>query len=437
MGYLSNNFFNKINSLITGQYLFLIGIFFLPSTLFISLFFLLPAAVLGTIKNNESYLNDNWSKSFFLCGILMTFSSILQKFFIENNYSNIWDPNLSIIGLSNWLPFFWLFWALQPYLKTKKQRNITALAIVSGTFPVLISGFGQYFFKWHGPFEIWNGLIIWYQRPIEYPAGLSGLFNNQNYAGSWINFAWPFSIAFVIDKSQKFIKKVFAINFLLSIGLAAFLTNSRNAWAGILISLPIVIGLESFFWLIPLFTLIIILILFCTSDYLSGDIQNFLRSIIPQQVWMEFSEEGFKDIDVSRIEILKSAILLLLKNPLFGIGAASFSAIYAYQTGFWKGHSHNLIIEFAISYGIPATIIILITISSILFLSGKKIFLNQRLINKKDFYERAWWCSTFYFLISQLADIQYFDGKISILFWVLLAGLKNILNQPKSYDLVN
>ena len=144
---------------------------------------------------------------------------------------------------------------------------------------------------------------------------------------------------------------------------------------------------------------------------------------------MEFSEEGFKDIDVSRIEILKSAIFLLFKKPLFGFGAASFSAIYAYNTGFWKGHSHNLLVEFAFSYGIPATIIIFFAISSILFLSGRKIFFEKTLKKEKNFLERAWWCSTFFFLISQLVDIQYFDGKIAILFWILLAGLKNTISK--------
>ncbi len=31
------------------------------------------------------------------------------------------------------------------------------------------------------------------------------------------------------------------------------------------------------------------------------------------------------------------------------------------------------------------------------------------------------------FIISQLADVQYFDGKISLITWILMAGLKNII----------
>ena len=112
------------------------------------------------------------------------------------------DANLSIAGIFNWLPFFWLFWALQPYIDSKKKRKKTALFLIAGTFPVLISGFGQYFFNWTGPMETLNGLIIWYQRPLG-GDGLTGPFNNQNYAGAWLSLIWPFSIAFAISSELK------------------------------------------------------------------------------------------------------------------------------------------------------------------------------------------------------------------------------------------
>jgi len=35
------------------------------------------------------------------------------------------------------------------------------------------------------------------------------------------------------------------------------------------------------------------------------------------------------------------------------------------------------------------------------------------------------------FLFSQLVDVQYFDGRISITFWILLAGAKNIIDEDK------
>ena len=415
-----------------GQILFSIGIFFLPSTLIFGVIFLIPAAIIGFIKNKENYFKDKWNISFFSFGILITFSALLQKFFLNNDLNITWDSNLSIFGLGNWIPFILLFWAFQPYLKSNEQRENILRILVSGTFPILISGFVQYFLNWTGPFSLFNGLIIWYQKPIIYPGGLSSVFSHQNYAGSWLNLIWPLCIALVLDKSQNLLKKSFSINFLLSVGFAIFLTNSRNAWSGLLISLPVVIGIESFYWIIPIILVISILLFITISDFFSGDLQIYLRSIIPEQTWMEFTKEGFKDLDVSRIEILKSAINLIISKPIFGYGAASFSAIYLSQTNFWKGHSHNLLAELAISYGLPATLILFSTISLILLLSAKNIFFKKE-ISKIDFYKRAWWCSTFFFLISQLADIQYFDGRISIVFWILLAGLKNLID-PKNYE---
>ena len=114
-------------------------------------------------------------------------------------------------------------------------------------------------------------------------------------------------------------------------------------------------------------------------------------------------------------------------SPLVGIGAASFTAIYQMQTNFYKGHSHNLLTELAISYGIPVTIIFASTIICMLTISYYIVFLkNPKSI---DYFERACWASVFFFFISQLVDIQYFDGKISVIAWILIASLKNIIEK--------
>jgi hypothetical protein len=66
------------------------------------------------------------------------------------------------------------------------------------------------------------------------------------------------------------------------------------------------------------------------------------------------------------------------------------------------------------------------TTTNILYLSSKKIFHNKNKIDI-NYIDRAFWTALFFFLISQLADIQYFDGKISLITWILIAGLKNII----------
>ena len=410
--------------------------FFLPSSLLIAGIFLIPSAIIGSFCNKKNYFKDFYNLPFLICGIIILINSLLQKFLIPNLFENNWDANLTIFGLANWLPYFWLFWSFNIYVNSKIKRKLIAKALIFGTFPVLISGFGQYFFNWIGPFEILNGLIIWYQKPIEYPAGLSGLFSNPNYAGSWLNIVWPFCIALVLEKTKTFFKKTFSISFLISIGSAIFLTNSRNAWSGLLISLPLVIGYESLTWLIPVMIILLITIFYTLSELFTGEIQDLFREVIPEKIWREFSKDGFEGLDVTRIEIMKSAIKISFFRPIIGVGAASFAAIYALETTFWRSHSHNLILELAISYGYPVTIIFVSTILIILYSSGRKIFLSKKIYKEDNFFDRAWWTALFFFSISQLADIQYFDGKLGIVTWFLLSGLKSIIQEKIEDEII-
>ena len=407
-----------------GCILFLVGIFVLPSMLFFGALFLLLAGIVGSITNNNSYFTDNWNKIFFISGIIIIISVLTHIYSPNDSYNIILDSNSSILGCLNWLPFFWLFWAIQPYIDSKKKRKKAALILVAGTFPVLISGFGQYFFEWTGPLEILNGLVVWYQRPLG-EHGLTGPFNNQNYAGSWLSLVWPFSIALLQEKTNSPLKKFTAISFFLSIGLAGILTNSRNAWASLLLSIPLVLSIRSLFWLLPIIFLLSIILAVTSSELFTGIFQETFRTIIPEKIWMEFTEK----LESSRIQIFISGLKISLVEPIFGLGGASFPIIYELQNNVWRGHPHNLILELAVSYGYPVTIIIFSSISVLLIKSSKFVF-NKKTNDIQFFsFEKAWWSSIFILLISQCFDIQYFDGRISIMFWLLLAGLKTIIDE--------
>ena len=432
---LTRKFPQKFSTRYFGFILFLLGIFFLPSTLLIGALFLLPAAIIGSFSNHTNYLKDKWNYPFLIFGILIFISSLLQNSVLNNNYQDIWDPTLSLVGMGNWIPFIWMFWAFQPFLDSTSKRRIFALTLISGSFPVLITGLGQYFLNWTGPFETLNGLIIWYQRPIVNPGGLSGLFNQQNYAGSWLNLIWPFCIALFLERRNNIFKKTIAFSFLISTGLAAFLTFSRNAWLGLITSLPMVMGKKGVLIIISIIIILLLIIFFSFSPFISGELQNILRTLLPEKIILEFSEEGYQGLDSTRQEILLAAINLIKTSPIFGIGAASFSKIYLLETNFWKGHSHNLLIELALSYGLSAAILFFITISYLLYLSGYRIFINKEFSNF-NLFDRAFWAALFSFLVSQLTDIQYFDGKISIIAWILIVGLKNKVDEDSKKDLV-
>ena len=424
-------FANSVNIKKLGYFFFFTGIFFLCSSLFISVLFLIPTLIIGSILQirEKKLLNDKWSCSFFISGFLILLNALLQKFFLTNNFKEIWDSNLTLVGLANWLPFFWMFWAFQPFLESESKRRKFVICLISGTLPLLVTGFGQYFFNWTGPFQTLNGLIIWYQRPILNPGGLSGLFSNQNYAGSWLNLIWPFCIALIFEKTQSILKKSFTISFLLAIGLAIFLTFSRNAWGGLILALPIVIGGQGLIWMGPILIFLCIILILYITEYLSPELTDSIKNYIPQKIYLEFAQEGYSDLDISRLEILKSALKIATIRPFIGVGAASFTAIFAFQTNLYKGHSHNLLSELAISYGIPVVFILFMSISILLIKSGYLIFFKKKFFKENNFIDRAFWASIFIFLLSQLVDIQYFDGKISIVIWCLLSAIKNIYDE--------
>ena len=100
--------------------------------------------------------------------------------------------------------------------------------------------------------------------------------------------------------------------------------------------------------------------------------------------------------------------------------------MFRLDTGLWKGHAHNLPLELMVSYGIPAAVLIFAPIIILVVIATRKIFSEVNIQNNLIF-EKAWIVSLLVLLSSQLVDVQYFDGRISILFWILLSGTKNII----------
>ena len=56
------------------------------------------------------------------------------------------------------------------------------------------------------------------------------------------------------------------------------------------------------------------------------------------------------------------------------------------------------------------------------------IFIEPR-NNHISLFDKAFWTALLFFIISQLADIQYFDGKISLIIWILIVGIKKMLEE--------
>ena len=413
-------------SFIFGQNLFYLATFLLPWAFPFSALLYIVSLIISIKIQGTNFLKDRWNIPLYICSLLMILSAFNAYFFRADIELQNWDKSLAWISLFNWLPFFCFFKGFQIYLKDISQRILFAKFLLAGTLFVFISCILQYHFNIYGPFRYLFGLVVWYQKPLEQLGGVSGLFNNPNYAGIWLSAILPFSYYFIkTNKKNKY--KLFSASLIsiLTIYLI-FLTNSRNSIFGILIATYFMFGIKAI--LLILFSLLISYIIFiCINKFTIVNLSYFFEKIIPSSIFNKlFAENLTNKIQFIRLEIWKKTITLISNKPLLGWGAGTFSILYLSINGATNSqHTHNLPLEISLISGIPVSAILTLFVTYLFFKAYKKIFNNGREV---EYINTAWLSSTLIIIISHLSDITYYDGKISLLIWILLSGLKSILD---------
>ena len=89
-------------------------------------------------------------------------------------------------------------------------------------------------------------------------------------------------------------------------------------------------------------------------------------------------------------------------------------------------HAHNLFLEASVNYGLIFSISLFFIITKVLIKSWKIIFNKD-----KNFIDKCWWISLFIFIFNQFFDVTYYDVRVSLLFWIILAGLYKIINEEQ------
>ncbi|WP_269622042.1 O-antigen ligase family protein [Prochlorococcus marinus] len=426
---MKNISFSKIFNLYQidkiGLNCFHIGLLFLASSAFISAIFLLFSLIISSSHRFNVYLHDKWNYPLLIAAFLMVLGCFRA-------YSG-W---LAWIGLVNWIPFFWCFWGFQPYLLSVDNRRKASLLLLAGSVPVVVTGLGQVWLGWSGPWVALNGLIIWFVAPGGQPLGrLSGLFNYANITGAWLAFVWPIALAFLLQPSLNWVKRGVAFLFGMSICIALILTNSRNAWGGMVLSIPFVLGSATWFWLIPLLFTLLLPVVFAVLPIVPFELQLFARKIVPEGIWtrladISLSSNGSRPLETTRIFQWKEAINLFFQKPWFGYGAAAFSIIYPLRQGIWHGHAHNLPLELVVAHGLPVAILLVSMILVLLIISFKKCFLTVY-HDRQSVFDRAWWAATFTLVFLHASDMPMFDSRINLAGWIFLSGLRCLIT-PKA-----
>lgn len=420
--------FGSENIFRTGHISFLAGVFFIGSALPISIIFLLFSSILTFYKKKNLFFQDRWNYPFILCSLLMVLSalhnSISNEIFASEGFqiSSIWLDTL------NWIPLFYLSWGFQPYIESKKQKVLFAKVIIAGSIPILISCALQYWFGVYGPFETLFNSIIWFQKPINDTSGVSGIFSNPNYLGSWIVITLPF-IFYLISKKKKYPQRSILFIFLILNIYFLSQTNSRNAILSFSSSLFIVIGFKKSL-IITTSIILISFIVFSFTNLLFINNQ-FLRTLLPLDlIYKSIGHYKLTNfLNFPRVDVWQKGLIFIKERPLFGWGAGTFYLLYISRGGNWNAqHLHNIPLDMAYKYGILVSIILTTSITIVLFQALNNTKSNKNLIT----IERCWCASAFAILTFQMNDITYFDGKISIIVWILFSGLRVINKKAKS-----
>ena len=402
-----------------GWRCFQLGLLLLASSALLAGVLLLVALILGC-RQRLPWWRDRVNQVLLLVSVLM----VLGCFTASSGW-------LAWVGLGNWLPFFWAFWGYQPYLASAPARRRVALWLVVGSVPVIVTGLGQLFLGWSGPFQILGGAVIWHLKAGGNPSGrLAGLFDYANIAGAWLALAWPFALAALLQRPQPWRKRLPAL--LISVGLVAAmaLTDSRNAWGALVLALPLVAGPARWVWLLPLLLLLLIPVGLASLPGVPLALQQPARVLVPVEVWERLSDlefAGRRPLAITRVNQWGVALQLVAERPWLGWGAAAFSVIYPLRTaGIWHGHPHNLPIDLAVSHGAPVAVLLVGLVLALQIQAARRGMASGAL------FERAWWAAFLVLMALHATDIPLYDSRINIAGWVLLCGLRAYSLSPES-----
>ena len=399
----------------SGWLAFQLGLFLLASSLLLAVIPLFWALLEGTRHHRPRWWRDRVNLWLVAVAVLMTCAAPFAR--------SGW---LAWPGLVNWLPFFWGFWGFQPYLMTPAARRRITQVLVAGTVPVVVTGLGQLLLGWSGPWEVLNRLVIWHMDPGGLPPGrLSGLFDYANVAAAWLAFSWPLLLAVAVSIGRQWWgrwswKQPTVLLLVVSQLAALYLTDSRNAWGAAVVAVPLVLGPARWIWLLPVLLLLLLPVLLAVLPGIPELLQLPARAIVPEAIWSRLSDLAFSErpLASTRLGQWSVAVSLVADRPWLGWGAAAFSLVYPERAGVWHGHPHNLPLELAISFGLPAALMI---VGLVVWLLVRSL---QRGMFGADPFERGWWTAFVILALLHATDLPLYSGQINVVGWILLAGLR-------------
>jgi O-antigen ligase len=340
------------------------------------------------------------------------------------------------LGLANFLPFVWLFAAFSRYLIHWQQWQRLVSLLVAASLPVVLLGLAQLYLGWHGPINLLWIVNFQYQAQGNPPGRMSSVFPYANILASYLALIWPLALGgwFQVwgDRPQRRQRIWGWAVLLVVLLLGLLLSDSRNAWG-------VVLGTTlAFAWYERWHVLVGLSVALGTATYWAafGSLgQGWLRQIIPSFLWRRLTDEDYpiRLVATLRPTQWEFAWDLAQLRPWFGWGPRSFGFLYEEQMRFWMGHPHNLPLMLAMEQGFPALLLIYGLVGYIVVRAIAR--LRQRDLVPRN---RRLLLSLVLAFLSSAAfawvDIPFFDSRLNLINWLLLAGLWGLAQGPQVAD---
>ena len=328
------------------------------------------------------------------------------------------------LGLFNWIPFFWFFLAIRPYVATTAARQRLAFWFCAATVPVVVMAWLQHSFGWNTEWQGLWGLIRW---PMSEPLSGTSLFENANLNGAWLAMVMPFVALLALKGKQAQPQRLVA--WLLAVGSVAtlVLSASRNAIVTVLVSWPWNGG-RRWQWGITLAAVAYgILVMGRVQGWLPEPLAVLVPAALVNKLVM--LEQGVRPLHGRREHIYAMAWQWILQHPIWGVGAQGFGDLYhrhvqtalGSQTQLVITHSHSLVLEFTLSHGVPALLMLAGVIGASLARCARAI--SRGLLGRLD---QSWWLAGLLLSWLHIWDVPFFDSRLNMAGWLVLAGVSAI-----------
>ncbi|MEW5856598.1 MAG: O-antigen ligase family protein, partial [Cyanobacteriota bacterium] len=369
----------------------------------------------------------------------------------------------ALLGLFNFLPFFIFFAAYSELIQTPAQLRRLAWILVVPSVPVVILGFGQIFLGWASP-ALLEGIVGWALQPKGNPIGrMASVFMYANILAAYLQIVFILALGLWIQESKRRSpqpprlraatlekreeakgkrKDVFPFPITWRMGflsvavignaVALILTNSRNAWAIVVLSCLAFAFYQGWRWLIAVVGAIATSILWAAFG--PSPVREWLRAIVPYYFWARLTDQMYPDRPVALLRTTQwqFAWSMTQQRPWTGWGLRNFTPLYEAQMKVWLGHPHSLLLMLTAETGIPATIFFCglvgwVIAQAVLLLATRLISsLRNRLILFS--YLVAFGACTLF----NVVDVSIFDLRVNTLGWLLLAAICGVVYQKKA-----